>query len=243
MPVCPECLGAIAPTQGPTCQVCGERLLAGALAGAPAAASEASSLLCGMCRRVTPPFERALAFGAYEAELRDLLHLFKYARVHPAAAVLGRMLAQVMDGLNVAGAVVVPVPLHAGKARQRGFNQAEQVARAALRLVARPERFRFEPGVLVRQRDTQSQTGLTRRQRRENVRGAFRVQRPEKILGRTVLLVDDVYTTGTTASECARVLRRAGAEKVFVATVARVLKSGAVSAESGTEAKTHSAYA
>ena len=78
--------------------------------------------------------------------------------------------------------------------------------------------------VLERRRETQSQIGLTRHQRRENLRGAFAVARPKEIAGREILLVDDVFTTGTTVSECARVLLRAGASKVFVATVARTLK-------------------
>ena len=81
--------------------------------------------------------------------------------------------------------------------------------------------------MLERRRETQSQIGLTRHQRRENIRGAFAVARPEEIAGREVLLVDDVFTTGTTVSECARILRRAGASKVWVATVARTLKTEA----------------
>jgi orotate phosphoribosyltransferase len=76
----------------------------------------------------------------------------------------------------------------------------------------------------VRVRDTRSQIGLTSHQRRENLRGAFAVTRPQQVAGREVVLVDDVYTTGTTASECARVLRRAGASRVWVVTVARTLK-------------------
>ena len=88
----------------------------------------------------------------------------------------------------------------------------------------RGERVLLRSRVLERRRETQSQIGLTRHQRRENLRGAFAVSRPEEIDGREILLVDDVFTTGTTASECARVLRRAGASKLFVTTVARTLK-------------------
>ena len=87
----------------------------------------------------------------------------------------------------------------------------------------------MNPRVLERCRETQSQTGLTRHQRRENIRGAFAVTRPELVAGGEVLLVDDVFTTGTTVSECARVLRRAGASKIYVATVARTLKADAQS--------------
>jgi ComF family protein len=120
--------------------------------------------------------------------------------------------------------VVVPVPLHKRKRAQRGFNQAETIARGALKQLARPKRFDLCTGVLVRRRETGSQIGLTRHQRRENLRGAFAVSDPTRILNSDILLVDDVYTTGTTASECARLLLRAGAARVWVATVARTLK-------------------
>jgi len=103
------------------------------------------------------------------------------------------------------------------------FNQAELIARAALKRLAMSG-IELAADLLVRQRITVSQIGPTRPQRAENIRGAFRVEHPEKIAGRCVLLVDDVLTTGTTASECARVLGKASAEKVWVATVARTLK-------------------
>jgi ComF family protein len=119
---------------------------------------------------------------------------------------------------------VVPVPLHTRKQAQRGFNQAEMIARGALKQLSRPKRFDLCTGVLLRRRETGSQIGLTRHQRRENMRGAFAVSDPTRILNRDIILIDDVYTTGTTASECARVLRRAGAARVWVATVARTLK-------------------
>jgi ComF family protein len=183
---------------------------------------------CLLCQRVNPPFERAVAYGRYDGGLRDLIHLLKFQQVRPAAAVLGRMLAETMANLEQAmpaGTIaVVPVPLHTRKQAQRGFNQAEMIARGALKQLSRPKRFDLCMGVLVRHRETGSQIGLTRHQRRENMRGAFAVSDPTRILNRDILLVDDVYTTGTTASECARVLRRAGAARVWVATVARTLK-------------------
>lgn len=184
---------------------------------------------CGICRRLEPPFAKAAAYGSYESGLRDLIHLLKYQQVRPAANVLGRMLAEAMADLEPgwapASVLVVPVPLFAGKLRHRGFNQAELIARVALKLRTAPERYAIATDVLERSRETQSQIGLTRHQRRENLRGAFRVTNREKVAGREILLVDDVFTTGTTASECARVLRRAGAARVWVATVARTLKA------------------
>jgi len=189
---------------------------------------ERGDALCGLCQRIQPPFQKALAYGSYDGGLRDLIHLLKYQQVRPAAGVLGRMLAEVIDGLETGipkGAIaVVPVPLHARKQAQRGFNQSELIARIALKQLARPERFQLSAGVLERRRETASQIGLTGHQRRENLRGAFAVKNPGQIADRQVVLVDDVFTTGTTVSECARVLRRAGAVGVWVATVARTLK-------------------
>jgi ComF family protein len=188
---------------------------------------------CLLCQRVDPPFERAVAYGSYDGGLRDLIHILKFHQVRPAAAVLGRALAETVAELEKAMPVgkiaVVPVPLYKGKQAQRGFNQAEMIARDAMKHLARrspksSKRFELCAAVLARRRDTGSQIGLTSHQRRENLRGAFAVIDPTQILNRDILLIDDVYTTGTTASECARVLLRAGAARVWVATVARTLK-------------------
>jgi ComF family protein len=177
-----------------------------------------------------PTFAKASAYGSYEGGLRELVHLLKYEQVRPAAGVLGRMLREAIADLEpsfrAAEILVVPVPLYSRKLRQRGFNQSEVIVRAALKHAGQ-DRLTLDTAVLERRRETQTQTGLTRHQRRENIRGAFVVAKPEKVKGREILLVDDVFTTGTTVSECARILRRAGASKVFVATVARTLKADA----------------
>jgi ComF family protein len=191
-------------------------------------AAEGGEARCLLCQRVDPPFERAVAYGSYEGGLRDLIHLLKFQQVRPAARVLGSALAGTIASLEkampVGTIVVVPVPLHRNKQPQRGFNQAEMIARSALERLSRAKRFDLATGVLVRRRETGSQIGLTSHQRRENLRGAFTVSDPTRILHRDILLIDDVITTGTTASECARVLLRAGAARVWVATVARTLK-------------------
>lgn len=182
-----------------------------------------------MCRRAAPPFRRAVSYGAYAGALRDLVHLLKYEQVRPAAAVLGSFLREALAKLELpASTLLVPVPLWTGKRRNRGFNQAEEIARALVRTLASggtaSTSIQLDTTSLVRQRETVSQTGLTRHQRRANVRGAFAVVRPQAVAGRNILLVDDVMTTGTTAGECARMLLRAGAKQVFVATVARATK-------------------
>jgi ComF family protein len=240
--VCHVCLANIRPIEGPRCAACGERLMSrhlyedtreGVLRQAqdrPCATPVACATpsLCLMCRQDEPEFTRASAYGSNEAGLRDLVHLLKYERVRPAASVLGRMLAEVVAELAPAFGpqppVVMAVPLHTSKMRQRGFNQSELIARAMLKLKPAALNVKLNATVLVRRRATESQTGLTPPQRRDNVRGAFAVVRGNQIGGRDILLVDDVFTTGSTVSECARVLRRAGAGRVFVATVVRVLK-------------------
>jgi ComF family protein len=216
------------PVRGRVCSICGERVLS------TYAECDADGLRrCPVCRRIERPFKRAAAYGSYDGGLRELIHLLKYNGVRPAAGVLGRMLAETITTLAPAfgegKVLVILVPLYKAKRRQRGFNQAEVIARAALKQQA--ERFELASDILQRIRDTHSQIGLTSHQRRENLRGAFAVARAAEVTGREVLLVDDVYTTGTTVTECARVLRRAGAARVWVATVARTLKLASKYAE------------
>ena len=229
LPVCPDCLASIHPVRGKICSICGERVLS-----SYAELDDDGLRRCPVCRRVDRPFGRAVAYGSYESGLRELVHLLKYNGVRPAANVLGRMLADAMvalessfdeAGLFDQGSIaVIPVPLYKARRRQRGFNQAEMIARAALKYYPARQRLQLVPDLLLRTRDTHSQIGLTSHQRRENLRGAFAVARAAEVTGREVLLVDDVYTTGTTVTECARVLRRSGARQVWVATVARTLK-------------------
>ena len=217
IPVCDACLESVTAATVTACSVCGEAL-----------EFESNDLfaLCPICRRIPPRFDFAISYAGYDGALRSLVHLLKYDRLRPAAGILGQRLAKVVGAKGFdsdQSVLVVPVPLHRAKRRQRGFNQSELIARAALKQLL-TSRFELHRGNLCRVRATESQTGLTRHQRRENVRGAFKVSRPEQMRERCVLIVDDVYTTGTTLNECARVIRAAGAKQVVVATVARVYR-------------------
>ena len=209
--------------EGETCSICGERVFHFARHfGGESGASPDVENICGMCRRARPVYMRAVAYGAYDGELRELIHLLKYEHVRPAADLLGGYLAQAIGSLNLdlKEWKVVPVPLHRARRRERGFNQAEMIARAAVRRLGCE--IELKRGLLERRRPTSSQTGLTNHQRRANLRGAFVVTRPPELHNHPILLVDDVFTTGTTAAECSRVLLGAGARSVAVATVARV---------------------
>jgi ComF family protein len=200
--------------------ICGDRL--------PSAQLLVGDGRCHGCRDFEPEFARAMSFGEYEGGLRGLVHLLKYESILPVASVLGGMMAdtivELLPSCGESAPLVVPVPLHKSKRSDRGFNQAELIARAALKRL--PKRLELATDVLVRQRATLSQVGLTREQRIENLRDAFRVRDRHLLRGTTVILVDDVMTTGTTLSECARVLKQAGAERVFAATVARAFQGG-----------------
>lgn len=217
LPVCQDCLSALEPIRAPQCVQCGERLLPAQLLMGDGR--------CRGCYEFEPDFDRAVSFGEYAGTVRGLIHLLKYDNVMPAAPVLGRLLAEAVQQLDLAAdsaPVLVPVPLHKTKRSERGFNQAELIVRSAAKHLPQPLEI---AAVLKRQRPTHSQVGLTREERIANLRDAFRVVEPVRVKGKTVIVVDDVMTTGTTVSECARVLKKAGAKRVWAATVARTLKS------------------
>ena len=172
--------------------------------------------------------------------MKAAIHALKYDRLHPAAQPLGRMLAQAIGQLAAeapAEMLVVPIPLHRAKFADRGFNQARSLAEHALGFLRKSHphwRLTLAPSTLMRLRATASQAGLTSRQRRLNVRGAFTVSDPAVVAGKDVLLIDDILTTGATAHAAAQALLRAGAATVWVATLARARRSAL--SRRGTEA-------
>jgi ComF family protein len=213
-PFCGACWAALPIGLGPGCAVCGEPFpgLGGALA-------------CEACRRAPPPYAFARAVAAYETGMREAIHALKYGGRAAVATPLGQLLAETGPGVAPApldewADALVPVPLHRARLAERGFNQAEVLAQpcgVAWRLPVLER-------ALVRTRPTAPQTDLDAEARRRNVRDAFGVVRPAQILGRRLVLVDDVFTTGATVAAAARALRAAGAAAVAVLTLARVVR-------------------
>jgi ComF family protein len=200
-----------------------------------------SQPLCQPCRLAAPAFIKAVAYGGYHGELRSLVHLLKYEGMQPVSRRMGTLLADSLEAvLSSPDAprrmLIIPVPMHRVKQRQRGFNHAELLARAAMAELRRrhPQLgLRLDTSLLKRVRVTVSQAGLTTHQRRQNLRGAFFAPLRGRLAGRHVLLIDDIYTTGATARACSRVLMNAGAASVRVATVARAQREGVASWDTG----------
>lgn len=212
--LCAPCFSHIRFLSAPLCAACGYPFEVG---------TPNVENLCGACARSRPSFDRARAVFAYDEASRGLVIGFKHAdRTHGAPA-FARWLARAGADLLPDCDVITPVPLHRWRLWARRYNQSALLALALARLAGRP----CVPDLLVRTRATPSQGRLGRQARMRNVRRAFAVppRRAALAAGRRVLLVDDVYTTGATVEEAARTLRAAGAAKVDVLTLARVVRA------------------
>jgi len=225
-PLCIGC-GIEVDAPGRLCAACWERaaFLAPpwcARCGFPFEVDPGPDALCGACTREPPDFDRARAVLRYDDGSRPLVLGLKHGDRTEWAPAFGGWMARAGAELLAEAEMVAPVPLHWTRLAQRRFNQSALLARA----IGRASGVAVVPDLLVRRKRTASQGGLTRIQRRDNVRGAFVVRpaRREALRGRRVVLVDDVLTTGATATMCARTLHRAGAAGVDVLVLARVVR-------------------
>lgn len=213
--LCPACWREVTWLAAPLCAAC----------GFPFEHDEGPGALCGACTRARPVFDRARAAFAYDEGSKPLVLGFKHGDRIEGAPAYGRWLARAGAELLADADLIAPVPLHRWRLLRRRYNQAALLAQALSRASGKP----WLPDLLARVKATRSQGGLGRAGRAENVRAAFAV-RPKRrpaAEGRRILLVDDVYTTGATATACARALLRAGAAAVDVLTLARVVRPGA----------------
>ena len=226
---CPGCGGGVdRPTRGPLCDGCWTALPrhVGTLCACGFPLPAGLEGPCGRCRRGLGPFTRGASLGPYEGTLRVLVHELKFRGRRRVAGRLAEMLLAspevravlAPEPTRALSPVVVPVPLHPRRLRERGFNQSALLAQA----LAEGHGLRLVEGALTRREHTPPQTGLSAAQRRANVARAFVVRRRAPVTGRIVVLVDDVVTTGATARACARALVSAGAAEVRLLTAARV---------------------
>ena len=209
-PVCDACWASILPLTPPLCDRCGDPLPTWRLVSIPLAC-------CPRCRRSHRLIDRARAIGAYDGALRAIVHALKYEGRRSLARRLGALMRERGAEILSGAACVVPVPLHPSRRRHRGFNQAADLARRVGLPVCH---------ALRRLRATPAQTGLPAARRHRNLREAFACTRAAaSLIGATVVLIDDVSTTGATLEACARVLKNAGVLEVRALTAARVVTS------------------
>ena len=199
--LCRACADDLPRLPSPRCPCC----------ALPTAAGE----LCGRCLAHPPHYDRTLAAFNYGFPLDKLIQSFKYGHRLALAAYLGRELARLAP--DVAADLIVPLPLHPSRLRERGFNQALELARPVAATLGLP----LDSRICTRIRHTPAQAGLPWKKREQNIRGAFHCARD--LSGRRILLVDDVMTTGASLDECARTLKLHGASEVVLLVVARTL--------------------
>ena len=207
---CPACLSQIKFFSSPRCLRCG--------IGFPSPSD--SDHLCSECLTEERHFSRARAVCGYEGVIMEAISRLKYGGLTRLATPLGNLLAEYRDpDFSLSdNDLLIPVPLHPRRLRERGFNQSLLLARQVSRRRSIPINFT----ALQRARQTHPQTQLSGAERRKNVGGAFDVKKKEAVEEKKILLIDDVFTTGATVQECANVLRKAGASEVQVLTLARV---------------------
>ena len=198
-PFCRVCWQGIRPFSGNRCSVCSIPL-------------PESSVICGECIKDRPFFKTSITYGLYEGLLKRAIHLLKYCGLRGLAKPLSGLLAE----MPVPEAqIIIPVPPDIKRLKARGFNHSSLIARELSKRLS----IALELDGLIKVKSTAQQVNLKREERLRNMRGAFRALRDFR--GKRILLVDDVITTGATASECARALLRAGAEEVYLVAVAR----------------------
>lgn len=196
----------------PLCETCGVPFGFGSTIGT----------ICAACIDEEPAFTRARSAVVYNDASRKLVMGFKYGdRLHAVQTFVPWM-ARAGEGLIAASDIVIPVPLHFRRLWQRRFNQSAILGE----MLAKRSNLAFAPDTLTRPRYTVKQKGLSRKERLANVQGAFAVDEKQAagLIGKNILLVDDVFTSGATLNECARILKKAGAAQIYVLTIARVTR-------------------
>jgi ComF family protein len=211
--ICPDCLSEILWIEPPFCSVC----------GIPFLSNKAESHPCGACISKRKYFTMARALGGYDGSLREAIHRWKYEGKTYLSHSFGKWMA---EGLNRYWDsnlfdLLIPIPLHKRRLRERGFNQAFLLVKELNYRTGIP----YQKRILQKKRPTIPQVNLSSTEREKGVRGAFIITGREELEGKSILLVDDVYTTGATVNECSKVLLAGGAKRVDVLTLAHTIRN------------------
>lgn len=210
--LCTSCEEMITQIKPPICKKCGKKLWTVNLNG-----QLPQNLICGGCYEKPQYFVQARSFGCYDGVLRKVICKYKYEKRPEISEYLGKKMLYTLQDLNWPDFdFIVPVPLHVKRERERGFNQSYLLAKVISKGIKKP----IFTG-LIRILPTEHQTLLNKLYRQKNLQGAFEVKNGNKLHRKTILLIDDVFTTGSTVNECSRILLHAGAGKVYVLTCAR----------------------
>jgi ComF family protein len=215
LPICGDCLDRFEPIVHPICIQCGRPF------GNPSLAEQTLSPLCWQCLQGTYGFDVARAYALYDAEAHHAILLLKFEEIRRLGKWFAERLAEIVEGdaKNLSADVVVPVPLHRARQRQRGYNQAALIAEP----LARRLRIPCKPQLLIRMKARPEKLVLTHPERWDAVRGAYSAPLTDDVCGRRIIVVDDVFTSGATMDACARTLRAAGAERIVALTATRAL--------------------
>ncbi len=204
-PFCSDCWQSMVPYKGPKCQRCGKPLVSDV------------SIICGECINDEPAFISAASFGLYNGPLKKAINLLKYHGVKR----LSKPLSDILSRINLPEVdVVIPVPLHHKRLREREYNQSALIAYR----IAKKYDYDLIQNCLIKTKDTSPQVGLSSKDRRKNIKNSFEVRYQRIITGKKILLIDDVITTGATIRECSRVLNKAGASFIYAVTLAHGMK-------------------
>jgi ComF family protein len=206
--LCEDCFGRLEFIERPFCSCCGKVFL-----------SSGDNHLCGACLQSPWFFHQARSLFIYDKIIERLIYDLKYAGETTGIETIQKLRNEstILSDL-ISPDLIIPVPLHLQRLRKRGFNQAALLAKAFF--PNEKGKIRFD--ILIRKTNTPSQTGLSGKERRQNLKGAFFIKNPEEIAGKNIVLIDDVFTTGSTVNECAKALKQARAKRIDVVTLCRV---------------------
>ena len=205
--ICTQCTASFKPVISPLCILC----------GSPFLTEGDDNHRCGNCIKEIPPFDIAASLFYYEEKMALAIQKLKYSKKSSLAAHLGKLLSEHPITENVFD-LIIPVPLHLSRLKERGFNQSQLIAKELGNNIS----CNVKASLLERAKPTLPQVGMKRKERVQNVKGAFQLRKDADLRGKSILLIDDVFTTGATVRECSKILKKGGANQVSVLTLARV---------------------